>query len=95
MPRRRTPPQPDSEATRHGSLVTIHPNDVFLAADVQAALRLNRSTIRREVREGRLRVSKRAGRYYFLGSWLLEWIAGGEVERKARAAALNGAPAQN
>jgi len=43
---------------------------------------LTASTIRREVREGRLRVSKRCGRYYLLGEWLLEWIAGGEVKRR-------------
>jgi hypothetical protein len=28
-----------------------------------------------------LRCSKRAGRYWILGEWLLEWLRGGEVRR--------------
>jgi hypothetical protein len=31
------------------------------------------------VREGRLRIARRAGRYYILGRWLLEWLEGGEL----------------
>jgi hypothetical protein len=54
--------------------------------DAQAALKLTTSTVRREVREGRLRVSKRAGRYYLLGAWLLEWIAAGELPHRQREA---------
>jgi hypothetical protein len=61
--------------------MVIDPNAVFLLDQVQALLRLRRSTVRREVREGRLRVSKRAGRYYLLGEWVLEWLRAGEVRR--------------
>jgi hypothetical protein len=47
---------------------------------------LAQATLRREVRRGRLRVSKRAGRYYVLGAWLLEWLRTGEIRRRCRAA---------
>lgn len=60
----------------------IVPNAVYGVSEAQAALRLKKSTIRREVKAGRLRVSKRAGRYFILGQWLIEWIEGGELRRK-------------
>lgn len=62
----------------------IRPNAVYLRADVCRLLRVQLSTLRREIREGRLRVSRRANRYYFLGEWLLEWIRSGEVPRTAQ-----------
>jgi hypothetical protein len=72
--------------------IVISANAVFSLAEARTALGLAKATIAREVRLGRLRVSKRAGKYFFLGSWLLEWIAGGELIRKTRrqGAALNG-----
>jgi hypothetical protein len=42
---------------------------------------LTKTTLAREVRLGRLRVSKRAGRYFILGSWLLQWLREGEMTR--------------
>jgi hypothetical protein len=60
----------------------IHPTAVYGVTELQEALRLKRSTLRREIRLGRLRVSKRAGAYFFLGSWVLQWIEGGELRRK-------------
>jgi hypothetical protein len=36
----------------------------------------------REIRLGRLRTSKRAGKYLILGGWLLQWIADGERIKK-------------
>jgi hypothetical protein len=65
----------------------IDPNGVYFLDTAQAILRLRDSTVRREVREGRLRIAKRAGRYYLLGEWLLDWIRGGEVTRRPPAAA--------
>jgi hypothetical protein len=59
----------------------IRPTNVYLVDDARRLLRLKQSTIRREVREGRLRIAKRAGRYYLLGEWILEWLRGGEVKR--------------
>jgi hypothetical protein len=50
----------------------------------QALLGLARHCLRREVRLGRLRVSKRAGRYFTTGLWLWQWLEGGEVKRQGR-----------
>jgi hypothetical protein len=76
---------PAAEAPPH----VIHPAAVYTVAQAQAALHLRQSTIRRELKEHRLRVAKRAGRYYLLGEWLLEWIREGEIGRRAKAG-LNG-----
>jgi hypothetical protein len=63
----------------------IMPTAVYTADQAQRILRLRPSTIRREVREGRLRVSRRGGRYYLLGEWLIEWLRAGEVRRRRQA----------
>src|SRR5262249_10302036 len=60
----------------------LHHHAVYTVEQLRAALRLRRSTIRREVREKRLRIAKRAGRYYLLGQWVREWLEGGEVRPK-------------
>jgi hypothetical protein len=59
----------------------IDPNGVYGVDDAIRIFRLRKSTIRREIREGRLRVSKRSGRYFLLGKWLIEWIEEGELKR--------------
>jgi hypothetical protein len=78
MPRRRaeTPPPPAPPA---GVLLTLDPLSVLDADAVRRVLRLRTSSLRREIREGRLRVSKRCGRYYFLGRWLIDWLEAGEL----------------
>jgi hypothetical protein len=80
MPRSRLPAAAPA-AERAGPLLVIEPNAVFTLAGARAALRLAKSTFRREVREGRLRVSCRAGRRWLLGKWLLEWLETGELSR--------------
>jgi hypothetical protein len=60
----------------------IEPHGVYSLAAAREALGLKKDTLAREVRLGRLRVSKRAGRYYLLGRWLLQWLEGGEVRRR-------------
>lgn len=76
MPRKHTPAAAPADAlVPH----VIHPNSVYSVVQARTLLGLARSTIRSEVRQGRLRVSRRAGRYYLLGEWLLEWLRGGEV----------------
>jgi len=62
---------------------------VYGVDDARRILRLKQSTIRREVREQRLRVSKRAGRYFILGRWLIEWIEAGELKRRRPAPTSN------
>jgi hypothetical protein len=60
----------------------IDPNGVYSLDGAQRALGLTRTTLRREVRMGRLRVAKRAGRYFIVGEWLLDWLREGEVGRQ-------------
>jgi hypothetical protein len=60
----------------------IHPHAVYTVASLQAALGLTRTTVAREVRLRRLRVSRRGGRYYLIGRWVLQWLEEGEVRRK-------------
>jgi hypothetical protein len=77
MPRRLAEPPAAAPPAVH----CIAEHGVYSGEDAIRILRLRKSTIRREVRAGRLRVSKRAGRYYLLGEWLLEWLRGGELRR--------------
>ena len=67
----------DKTAIQH----VIASNAVYSLESARAALGLARATLRREIRLGRLRVSKRAGRYYILGCWLLQWLQAGEIVR--------------
>ncbi len=53
-------------------------------SDWQLILGLPRNTLKREARLHRLRVAKRAGKLWALGSWVREWLEGGEVRRRAR-----------
>jgi hypothetical protein len=64
----------------------IHPCGVYTVASLQAALGLTRTTVSREARLGRLRLAKRAGRYFILGRWVMQWLEEGEVRRKDRQA---------
>jgi hypothetical protein len=61
----------------------IDPHAVFTIASATALLGLRKNTLPREARERRLRVSKRAGRYFILGEWLIEWLRSGEVLRQS------------
>ena len=66
-------------------VLRIDPNDLFTLASLAATVpgwTLN--TIKREIRAGRLRAAKRAGRLYVLGEWLLEFFRNGEVVRNPR-----------
>ena len=61
-----------------GPLCTLSPTDVFDLASATAALGLDPSSLSREVRQGRLKVSKRCGRYFVTGKQLLDWLQAGE-----------------
>jgi hypothetical protein len=54
------------------------------------ALGLAKGCLPREIRLGRLRASKRAGKYLIVGAWLLEWIESGEVKRREHRRAFEG-----
>jgi hypothetical protein len=70
-----------------GAPHVIHPNAVYSREDLQRILKLRPSTIRREVRKGRLKVAKRSGRYYFLGAWVLEWLETGQIQPRQEVSA--------
>ena len=63
-------------------LHVIHPQAVYDRDAARIALGLTKTTLARELRKGRIRCSKRAGSYYILGQWLLEWLETGEVPRR-------------
>lgn len=62
----------------------VEPNATYTAQQLRLALGLRPNTLRREIASGRLRVSRRAGRYFFLGEFVLEWLRSGEVARHER-----------
>jgi hypothetical protein len=69
----------------------IRPNAVYRPEQLRRTLGLAKNTFGREARLGRLRVAKRGGKVFVLGSWLLEWIQQGEVTRDTkRAPSANG-----
>jgi hypothetical protein len=69
------------------------PTAVYSLVTGKEALSLADGTLKREIRLGRLRASKRAGKYLILGAWLIEWIENGEVcgqESPAKASGTSG-----
>jgi hypothetical protein len=64
----------------------IDPRAIYTLESARNALGLAKGCLPREIRLGRLRVAKRAGKYLILGSWLLAWVAEGEVVRRTQVA---------
>jgi hypothetical protein len=60
----------------------LHPKAVYTIATATRTLSLKKTTLPREIRAGRLRVSRRGGKHFLLGEWLLEWLRAGEVKRR-------------
>jgi hypothetical protein len=73
-----------AEQNAVGPLV-LRPDTVFTKDEFIQAFRLRASSVRREIKLGRLTVRERCGRYFFLGRDILAWIKGGEVSRPANA----------
>jgi hypothetical protein len=69
------------------TIPVIDPCAVLTLDHAREVLDLAENTLGREVRLGRLRVTKRGGRYYVLGEWLLQWLRDGEVKRRKPATA--------
>jgi hypothetical protein len=70
------------EVTEMNAPHVIHPNAVYDREAAAIALGLPKSTLIREISLGRLRCSKRGGRYFIIGQWLLDWIAAAELKSK-------------
>jgi hypothetical protein len=79
-------------AARARTVHTIVSTNVYTVPSATEALSAKANTLPREIRLRRLRASKRGGRYYILGEWLLEWLRAGEI-RKAAQEAKPAAPA--
>jgi len=60
----------------------IYPSAVYDLESARNALGLPKNTLPREIRAGRLKVSKRAGKYFLLGVWILEWLEGGIRDKR-------------
>jgi hypothetical protein len=73
----------------------LDPRAVYTRLHATALLGLKPSTLATEIRKGRLRVSRRAGRYFILGAWLLEWIERGETSSRRRRKEVQSAPKLN
>jgi hypothetical protein len=71
----------------------IHPRQVFSIDSLTQTLGLRRGTIPRELRLKRLRYSKRAGKVWILGAWVLAWLQSGEIQRKRTGVEVNGTAA--
>jgi len=56
---------------------------VYFVEDLRHTFKLSGSSVRREVRLGRLRIAKRCGKYVCLGAWVLQWIEAGELRRRS------------
>lgn len=74
---------PESEPATATAVHTINATAVYSRDSARRVLGLRKSTIAREIRERRLRVSMRAGRYFILGKWILEWIETGEKTKES------------
>jgi hypothetical protein len=65
----------------------IDPTAIFTLStlkDLLGRLGISPSCAGREVRLGRMKVSKRGGKCLFLGSWLIEWLERGEAGRSRK-----------
>src|SRR5262249_51789350 len=86
MPRKSHPQILEADPATAEAPFVLHPNAILFPDQFKRLFRLKESTLRREVREGRLVVYKRGGRYYLIGSEIMEWLRGGEVKVAGRSA---------
>jgi predicted site-specific integrase-resolvase len=59
---------------------------IYRPTEVMELFDVSKNTLKREVRLGRLRVSRIGGKNLFLGARLLEWIERAEVVQRPRVA---------
>jgi hypothetical protein len=82
-------PATESRAPTRRTAPVIEPNAVFTLDSLKHTLGLARNCLPREIRLARLRAAKRAGRYFLLGKWVLEWIEDGELKRTAKRSVID------
>jgi hypothetical protein len=76
-----------TDQVRRRKIHVVEENAVYGLDSLRAALSLRRGTLPREIKLGRLRCSRRAGRVFILGSWVLQWLEAGAVRPAPDAAA--------
>jgi hypothetical protein len=87
MSRKRANPVQETPTVPAVAVVpVIHEHTVFTAATFRETFGLRPSSLRTEVREGRLKVQKRCGRYFILGEAVLAWLREGEYTPRPRRA---------
>jgi hypothetical protein len=78
--------QPDDDP---GPFV-IDPNAVYKPRHLAEGLGMPLSGVLRAIRAAELRSSRRRGRTWILGAWVLQWLEGGERPRRKAAGKSNG-----
>jgi hypothetical protein len=84
MPRQRSKPAEDAPPPSTAPALDIRPDGIYRTETVMAALGICRASIRKEWREGRLRVVRRCGKNYLIGRDVLAWLDGGELPSPSR-----------
>jgi hypothetical protein len=77
-----TAPLGEQTMNRESCNPVINRRAVFTLETLRPLLGLSKACLPREIRLGRLRVARRAGRYFILGAWVLEWLEAGEVRKR-------------
>jgi hypothetical protein len=78
---RRNLPLPDASLSAPPVPLVLHDDAVFTLEQLRQALGLRSRTLPREVRGGRLKVNKRAGRYFIFGSDVKAWLRAGAIQK--------------
>jgi hypothetical protein len=77
MPRNQR--MPVAEPATAPVVPVIQPTSIFTTKTFREVFGLRPSSLRREVREGRLKVFKRCDKYFILGEEVLAWLRSGTV----------------
>ena len=72
------------DQTKRVAGIFIPPESIYRLSELHTLLGVKPTTLRREAREGRLRVARRGGWLWTTGAWIHEWLAAGEVKRHTR-----------
>jgi hypothetical protein len=79
--------RPPAEPPRQAAApFAIDPNTAYRPEHIEAGLGIPLSGIMRDIRGGKLKASKRRGRLFILGAWVLAWLEDGEVRRRRHSA---------